>query len=76
MNRLVRTEKKYNGLVLENARLRAKNELLEKQVKYFQDIFAKNTNKSASSTYCDQIGDSTVYTGMNENTYNHQGYFT
>ena len=54
--RVARTEKKFNNVMLENARLRAKNELLEKQVHYFQDLFAKSTNQSSASAQSYQYG--------------------
>ena len=35
---------------IENAKLRAKNEMLEKQLNYFQGLFAKSAKSTASTS--------------------------
>ena len=47
---LTETERSRNELQLQNAGLKAENDLLKRQLQYFQDLFAKSQKSTASSS--------------------------
>ena len=48
--KLAETEYSRNELQLQNAGLKAENDLLKRQLQYFQDLFAKSQKSTASSS--------------------------